>query len=135
MAKCNKFFLDPLEGDDERADIIAEYIDDLYSDNAHPFMLPKTVWQLINLVFSDADYATAKRRILRHLARKQGMSRDMFGLLEENMSVIANMEKEKAALESSNRPYKEVSTELEALEDKFDKAQRSVNAIISKGRA
>jgi hypothetical protein len=122
---CGKFLAE-LEGLDanERYDALVDEID-RYAEDADVSFL----WNLVRLVYGDGDYAGNKRRVLRHLCRKAGLDRTALPALENAAKTIAAVQKEREALTASDRPYREVTAALAALDRQERETRNSLEEL------
>jgi hypothetical protein len=113
FVKARNRFFDTLDGLDanERYDAIVDEIDRVAKDADVTFL-----WGIVRAASRDGDYAGSKRRALRHLCRKLGLENSVLPALENMAKTLAEVKEEREELIASDKPYREVTAALTALD-------------------
>lgn len=115
-------------------DVIAEYVHDALGDTVlDPTQgVPSRLllWDMLTLAFSNNDYAAAQRRLIKHVARIAGIQTSVFLEMEQLMQTYITVEKERAWLKTSNRPYSEIEPIVAELDDRIRVLTASAEALI-----
>lgn len=112
-------------------DVISEGIDKYLvpaKDEADGVSVRLLLWDLLVVAFSDGDYSTAERRLIKHIVRIFGVEKDIFLEMEQLMKTNVAVTKEIEALENSDKPYNDIRPLVEELEERR-------NVIISAAKA
>lgn len=88
------------------------------------------VWDLLTIAFSNTDYASAERKLIKHIVRVTGMEHSVFFEMEHSMKTIAAIEKEMNWIEQSTRPYAQVRPVVDELNKRRAAAMESVQQLI-----
>ena len=113
ISQCDTFLFS-ITDDSEQYDIIMEEIDMIVAEENCAEI--ESLWILVKFVIDDADYSGNKKRLLRHLARKWGIEAETLKTLEDSAKTMSAIEQERETLTASDKPYREVCTELAALD-------------------
>lgn len=76
------------------------------------------VWDLLTISFSNADYASAERKLIKHIVRVTGMEHFVFFEMEHSIKTIAAIQKEMNWIEQSPRPYAQVRPIVDELQNR-----------------
>ncbi len=88
------------------------------------------VWDLLTIALSNADYASAERKLIKHIVRVTGMEHSVFFEMEHSMKTIAAIEKEMKWIEQSTRPYAQVRPIVDELDKRRAAAMEGVRQLI-----
>ena len=88
------------------------------------------VWDLLTIAFSNADYASVERRLIKHVVRVTGMEYSVFFEMEHSMKTIAAIENEMNWIEQSTRPYAQVRPIVDELDKRRAAAMEGVRQLI-----
>ena len=115
-------------------DVFAEYVHDALGDAVSDLQqgVPSRLllWDMLTLAFSNNDYAAAQRRLIKHVARVAGIQASVFLEMEQLMQTFITVEKERAWLKTSNRPYSEIEPIVTELDDRIRVLAASAEALI-----
>ena len=120
--------------EEDHYDVFAEYVHDVLGDTVPdptqgvPSRL--LLWDMLTLAFSNNDYAAAQRRLIKHVARIAGIQPSVFLEMEQLMQTYITVEKERAWLKTSNRPYSEIEPIIAELDDRIRVLTASAEALI-----
>ena len=88
------------------------------------------VWDLLTIAFSNADYASVERKLIKHIVRVTGMEHSVFFEMEHSMKTIAAIEKEMNWIEQSNRPYAQVRPIVDELQNRRAATMEGIRQLI-----
>lgn len=88
------------------------------------------VWDLLTIAFSNAEYASAERKLIKHIVRVTGMEHSVFFEMEHSMKTIAAIEKEMNWIEQSTRPYAQVRPIVDELQNRRAATMEGVRQLI-----
>ena len=88
------------------------------------------VWDLLTIAFSNADYASAERKLIKHVVRVSGMEHSVFFEMEHSMKTIATIEKEMDWLKQSTCPYAQIRPIVDELAKRRAAAMEGVQQLI-----
>lgn len=88
------------------------------------------VWDLLTIALSNADYASAERKLIKHIVRVTGTEHSVFFEMEHSMKTIAAIEKEMNWIEQSTRPYAQVRPIVDELDKRRAAAMEGVRQLI-----
>lgn len=74
------------------------------------------VWDMLVIAFSNEDYSSCERRLIKHIVRTMAMDRSVFLEMEQIIKANAAVEKELKWVNQSNRPYDEIRPVVDELE-------------------
>ena len=115
-------------------DVIAEYVHDAlrdtFPDPTQGVTSRLLLWDMLTLAFSNNDYDAAQRRLIKHVARIAGIQASVFLEMEQLMQTYVAVEKERAWLKASERPYTEIEPIVEELDERIQVLTESAKALI-----
>lgn len=88
------------------------------------------VWDLLTIAFSNAEYASAERKLIKHIVRVTRMEHSVFFEMEHSMKTIAAIEKEMNWIEQSTRPYAQVRPIVDELQNRRAATMEGVRQLI-----
>lgn len=88
------------------------------------------VWDLLTIALSNADYASAERKLIKHIVRVTGMEHSVFFEMEHGIQTIMAINKETSWIEQSARPYAQVRPIVDELDKRRSAAMESVRQLI-----
>ena len=74
------------------------------------------VWNLLVIAFSNKNYSSFERRIIKHIVRVWNMDRSVFLEMEQIIKTNADIMSELEWINQSNRPYSEIRPIVDELE-------------------
>lgn len=89
------------------------------------------IWNLLAIAYSEGDYSTNERRLMRYIAKKSGVDNTVLLEMEHTFSTLFAIEKEEEWLKSSDRPYKVIEERVVELSNRKDAIMQGINALIS----
>lgn len=98
-----------LEGADKA---LACQIDDIENG----LSLRHLIWNMLVIAFSNAEYSSAERRLIKHIVRTTGLDHSVFLEMEQIMKTNVSVEQELIWFNQSERPYSEIRPIIEELE-------------------
>ena len=88
------------------------------------------VWDLLTIAFSNADYAYAERKLIKHIVRVTGMEHSVFFEMEHSIKTVMALNKEINWIEQSAQPYAQVRPIVDELEKRRAAVMESVWQLI-----
>ena len=89
------------------------------------------IWNLLAIAYSEGDYSTNERRLMRYIAKKSGVDNTVLLEMEHTFSTLIAIEKEEEWLKSSDRPYKVIEERVVELSNRKNAIMQGINALIS----
>lgn len=89
------------------------------------------IWNLLAIAYSEGDYSTNERRLMRYIAKKSGVDNTVLLEMEHTFSTLIAIEKEEEWLKSSDRPYKVIEERVVELSNRKNAIMQGINAMIS----
>lgn len=74
------------------------------------------VWDMLVIAFSNAEYSSFERKLIKHIVRVMDMDRSVFLEMEQIIKTNAAVENELSWINRSNRPYSEIRPIVDELE-------------------
>lgn len=123
------------EDSEEYYDQIHDYVGDLIKEEnfyqTEGVRAKGLIWNLLAIAYSEGDYSTNERRLLRYIAKKSGVENTILLEMEHTFSTLIAIEKEEEWLKSSDRPYKVIEERVVELSNRKNAIMQGVNALIS----
>ena len=85
-------------------------------DPANGITVRLLVWDMLVIAFSNAEYSSYERKLVKHIVRVMGMDRSVFLEMEQIVKTNAAVENELTWINQSNRPYFEIRPIVDELE-------------------
>lgn len=95
----------------------------------------ETVWTLINLGYADQGYSESKKKVIRHLIEKWEIKPEIISELTDTAETILLLRKHEDWLKTLGRPYDEIKTRLETVEQQVQLMFDNIQATISEADA
>ncbi len=120
--------------EDDLYDVIAEYVQDALRETVDdpeqgvPSRL--LLWNMLTLAFCNGDYAAEQRRLIKHVSRVTGIEASVFLEMEQLMQTYVSVEKERAWLRKSERPFAEIEPIIWELDDRIRVLTSAAEALI-----
>lgn len=121
--------------DEDYYDVIAEGVQEALHDalddpeKGMPSRL--LLWDLLTLAFINDDYADVQRRLIKHVARIAGINASVFLEMEQLMQTYISVEKERALIRKSERPYAEIEPIVLELNDRIKVLTTAAESLIA----
>jgi hypothetical protein len=77
---------------------------------------PDTLLELLKYVYLNKAYEGSKKRFVQHLARNGQIAKELFAVLEQTASTLADIEAQREAAKNSDNTYRQVLEILSGLE-------------------
>lgn len=120
---------------EEYYDQIHDYVGDLIKEEnfyqAEGVRAKWLIWNLLAIAYSEGDYSTNERRLMRYIAKKSGVDNTVLLEMEHTFSTLIAIEKEEEWLKSSDRPYKVIEERVVELSNRKNAIMQGINALIS----
>ena len=120
---------------EEYYDQIHDYVGDLIKEEnfyqTEGVRAKWLIWNLLAIAYSEGDYSTNERRLMRYIAKKSGVDNTVLLEMEHTFSTLIAIEKEEEWLKSSDRPYKVIEERVVELSNRKDTIMQGINALIS----
>ena len=118
---------------EEYYDQIHDYVGDLIKEEnfyqTEGVRAKWLIWNLLAIAYSEGDYSTNERRLMRYIAKKSGVDNTVLLEMEHTFSTL--IEKEEEWLKSSDRPYKVIEERVVELSNRKNAIMQGINALIS----
>lgn len=88
------------------------------------------VWDLLTIAFSNADYDSTERKVIKHIVRVTGLEHSVFLEMEQAIKTIDAIQKEESWIGNSDRPYSQVRPIVDELEQRRAAAMEGVRQLI-----
>lgn len=88
------------------------------------------VWDLLTIASSNAEYASAERKLIKHIVRVTGMEHSVFFEMEHSIKTIAAIQKEMNWIEQSPRPYAQVRPIVDELQNRRAAVMEGIRQLI-----
>lgn len=85
-------------------------------DPANGITVRLLVWDMLVIAFSNAEYSSFERKLIKHIVRVMDMDRSVFLEMEQIIKTNAAVENELSWINRSNRPYSEIRPIVDELE-------------------
>ena len=123
-----------LSDEDEYFDFIHDYAAEIIykTEDVGDGIGAKTlIWDLLVMAFTEGDYSTNERRLIRFVTR--GLNVDLAVLLEmeQTLRTITALNKEEAWLKSVNRSYSVIDEQMTELKERRDTILTGLHALIA----
>lgn len=89
------------------------------------------LWDLITIAFSDGDYATNEKRLLRYIAKCLGVDYAILLEMEQTVRTLLAVEAEESWLKSSDRTYEIVKERTDELTGRKDSIMQGIRALLA----
>lgn len=120
---------------EEYYDQIHDYVGDLIKEEnfyqTEGVRAKGLIWNLLVIAYSEGDYSTNERRLMRYIAKKSGVDNTILLEMEHTFSTLIAIEKEEEWLKSSDRPYKVIEDRVVELSNRKDTIMQGIKALIS----
>ena len=120
---------------EEYYDQIHDYVGDLIKEenfyHTEGVRAKWLIWNLLAIAYSEGDYSTNERRLMRYIAKKSGVDNTVLLEMEHTFSTLIAIEKEEEWLKSSDRPYKVIEERVVELSNRKNAIMQGINALIS----
>ncbi len=121
--------------DEDYYDVIAEGVQEalhqITDDPENGAASRLLLWDMLTLAFINGDYAAVQRRLIKHVARISGIKASVFLEMEQLMQTYVSVEKERAWLKKSERPYTEIEPIVLELNDRIKVLTSAAESLIT----
>lgn len=115
-------------------DVVQDGVEDVIISSmksADAFIAPKLlVWELLSVAYSDENYDEAERRLLKYIVRKVGIDKAEFLEMESSILTLMDLEKELSWIKTTNRPYVQIESMVNEIQDRRSVIFESVKDLI-----
>ncbi len=88
------------------------------------------IWDLLAVAYSEGDYSTDERRLIRYISKNVGVEQVTIMEMEHTIRTLMAIEQEETWLRNSNRSYAIVESHMNELADRRNAIMRGVNALL-----
>lgn len=92
------------------------------NDPANGITVRLLVWDMLGIAFSNTEYSSFERKLVKHIVRVMDMDRSVFLEMEQIIKTNAAVENELSWINQSNRPY----SEIRPIADELERRQKVV---------
>ena len=97
----------------------------------HGFVTPKLLlWDLLTIAYGDDEYGEAERRLLKYVAQRLNIKKDIFLEMESSILTVRDIEKEITWIKGTDRKYLAIEKQVKELEKRRDDILFAVKALI-----
>lgn len=89
------------------------------------------LWDLLTVVYSDGDYSSNEKRLLRLITKRFGIDSAVLLEMEHTLRTLMAMEDEENWLRNSDRSYAVVEERMKEVEDRKNTIMQGVKALIA----
>lgn len=89
------------------------------------------IWNLLAVAYSEDDYSKNEKRLIRFIAGKSGVDREMVLEMEHELRSLIEIEKEEELLKLTDWPDKAVEDSAAELMERKKAVMQGINALIS----
>lgn len=118
----------------DRFEILVEAVDDALraadSDESTMVSSRLLVWNMLSLSFADGEVTDDELRMIRHVARRCEIERDVFQEMEQLMRSASAVLAEKRYAESSDGTYAEIKPVIDETDRRCSMIQRAAEQLI-----
>jgi len=119
---------------DEYYDLIHDEASNILSSTAAPgangIRAKVLIWDLLAVAYSEGDYSTDERRLIRYISKNVGVEQVTIMEMEHTIRTLMAIEQEETWLRNSNRSYAIVESHINELADRRNAIMRGVNALL-----
>ena len=89
------------------------------------------IWNMLVISMADEDYSQSERRLIKHLVRITETEKSVFLEMEQLINAYFAVQRERASLADSERPYKEMAPVMEQLNKREQELARIAQDLIA----
>ena len=89
------------------------------------------IWDLITVAYSEGDYSSNEKRLLRFIAKCVGVDYAVLLEMEHTIRTLLALEAEENWLKNTNRPYTAVEERINELEDRKNTIMTGIYALMA----
>lgn len=89
------------------------------------------VWDLLSIAYSDGNYDEKERRLLKCVARRLNIEKDVFLEMESSFLALMDLEKELAWIKTTDRPYLTIEQMVNEIADRKTVIMESIKDLIA----
>lgn len=124
-----------VEDGDEYYDIIHDCVSDIIQSSAPPVENgvrgKLLLWDLLTVAFSEGEYSSSEKRLLRLIARRAGVDGTVLLEMEHTLRTLLAIEAEENWIKNSDRSYAVVEARINELEDRKNTIMLGVQALMA----
>ena len=95
------------------------------------FVTPKLlVWDLLTIAYSDNAYEDQEKKLIKYIVRKTNIDKAVFLEMESSIQTLKDIEREKAWIKTTDRPYLTIEAMVNELTDREKVIFDSVKDLI-----
>ena len=96
------------------------------------FITPKLlIWDLLTLAYSDENYNETERKLIKYIVRKTNIDKAVFLEMESSILTLMDIEKELEWIKTTDRPYLQIETMVNELNERKSVIFESVKDLIA----
>ena len=134
IAKC-KNCLEKIIDPEDYYDVLQDGVEDALSEEQisdNVFITPKLlIWDLMTIAYSDKEYNETERRLLKYIARKLDIAKDVFLEMETSLLTINDIEREITWIKTTDRQYLDIENQVKELEKRKNDIFFAVKSLIT----
>ena len=122
-----------LPDEDEYFDFIHDYAAEILykaEDTGEGIGAKTLIWDLLVMAFSEGDYSTNERRLVRFAAKALSIDPAIPLEMEQTLRTITALDKEEEWLKSMNRPYSVIEEQVNELKERRETIMTGVHALM-----
>lgn len=123
-----------LEDEEEYFDFIHDYAAEIIykaEDSEEGIGVKALIWDLLVMAFSEGDYSTNERRLIRFAAKALDVDSTVLLEMEQTLRTITALNKEEEWLKSVNRPYSVVDEQMNELKERRETILIGLHALMA----
>ncbi len=119
---------------DDYYDVVQDGVEEAllaYQESDTGFIPIKLViWNLLSLAYSDGEYDEPERKLLKYIARKADISKDVYLEMENSYLTVQDIDREMEWIKDTDRPYRRIEKTVKELERREQAIIESARALI-----
>ena len=123
-----------LTDEDEYFDFIHDYAAEIIykaEDTGEGIGTKTLIWDLLVMAFSEGDYSTNERRLIRFAAKALDVNPTVLLEMEQTLRTITALNKEEEWLKSVNRPYSVVAEQMNEVKERRETILTGLHALMA----
>ncbi len=133
ISVCKKQ-LEKIIDKDDYYDVIQDGVEEAilaFQESDNGFVPAKlVVWNLLTLAYSDGEYDEAEHKLMKYVARKVDISKDIYLEMENSYLTVKEIDREMEWIKDTDRPYRRIEKTVKELERREQAIVESARALI-----
>lgn len=124
---------DRMIDEEDYADVILEALDRSLepAEGEEGVASRMLIWNMLVISIADEDYSQSERRLIKHLVRMTETEKSVFLEMEQLINAYFAVQRERASLADSERPYREMAPVMEQLNKREQDLARIAQDLIA----